>query len=48
MKKEEFDHIIAAAYGITKCDSFLVLGSQAILGSNDEKQLPQYLCKYQE
>lgn len=32
MRKSEFLHIIRAAAGITDCNQFLVIGSQAILG----------------
>lgn len=33
MRREEFDHVIAAAADIVGEDSFVVIGSQAILGS---------------
>lgn len=36
MRPEQFDHVIAAAAEVTGHDEFVVIGSQAILGSSDE------------
>jgi hypothetical protein len=36
VRPEEFDHVVAAAAEATGHDEFVVVGSQAILGSHDE------------
>jgi len=36
MRRNEFDHVIAAAANIVKVDEFVVIGSQAILGAYPE------------
>lgn len=36
MRSHEFDHLVAAAGHVTGHDEFVVIGSQAILGSYDE------------
>lgn len=40
MKREELEHIVRAACDVTGERELLVIGSQAILGSFSEKQLP--------
>jgi hypothetical protein len=34
MRREEFEHVIAAAANVTGRDEFVVIGSQAILGTH--------------
>ncbi|MHB8533538.1 MAG: DUF6036 family nucleotidyltransferase [Solirubrobacteraceae bacterium] len=46
MRSHEFDHLLAAAAQITGLDEFVVIGSQAILGSRDDP--PQELLESME
>lgn len=36
MRREEFEHVVAAAAEVTGQDEFVVIGSQAILGSHPQ------------
>jgi len=36
MRAEHLDHVVRAAADVTGCDEFVVVGSQAILGSREE------------
>ena len=48
MKREQFDHIIRAAAAIIGDDTVIVIGSQAILGSWADSELPSALISSQE
>lgn len=41
MNREQLAHAIRASCAITQLDSVIIIGSQAILGSYDEDELPQ-------
>jgi hypothetical protein len=36
VRREDFEHVVAAAANVTGLDDFVVIGSQAILGTQDE------------
>jgi hypothetical protein len=46
VRREQFDHVVAAAAEVTGHDEFVVVGSQAILGSYDEA--PDAMLESQE
>lgn len=46
MRREQFDHVVAAAAEVTGHDQFVVVGSQAILGSYEEP--PDAMLESQE
>ena len=48
MKREQFDHILRAASAIVGDESMTVIGSQAILGSFADSELPDQLIFSQE
>lgn len=43
MRREQFDHLLRAASAIVGDDRLTVIGSQAILGSFDDSELPAVL-----
>jgi len=48
MDREEIEHIIRACTGITGQENVVIIGSQAILASFDESQLPEGVTKSME
>ena len=48
MRREQFDHLLRAASAIVGDDRLTVIGSQAILGSFDDSELPAVLVLSQE
>ncbi len=48
MKREELEHVLRAASRIVKQSDFLVIGSAAILGAFDDKDLPREATRSDE